>query len=598
MREKSSSNHTMTSAPPTFIAAEVCAQTKTLADKLSDLLRASKLPEIQALSSRASIGRDEKAGSALTLAFVGQYDAGKSSIIKALTDRADIPIDADVCTTHVTAYAWHELMLLDTPGVQAGYTEHDAETAKAIVSADLVVFVITAELFSESSARYFRRLMFDDGKARESLLVVNKITLDNGTEEVKRPNLDAVCSPFTSWDFNAVFMDAKSYLDSITSSDEQDCHELRELSNFDGFMTTLNQFACERCDLGRITQPLFQLRSITEQAAALAAADNPTERAAIELLGRLEACVIESKQRLHEALKRVIVRVISQIESAGDDLADIVHEEAKMADLMAAQNTTIQKAEDATTGLGGEVKQVIEAEVMRLQEALAGICESSLGKRVLDDMRHDVIKPVASFKGQFTGGSVAGFEIPHTEAGDFSTLGNTADWGRKVGGLLENWGSGPRALGGEFLSASQAAGGQAHRFVYDAGKFFGKNFKPWEAVKIGQWIGNVGKILGLLGPAISLVTEILDEVKQRERQAKLADDRNDIRSQYREMARTVSQQFWSQFEEYERVQYDGELAALVGLRNQLIEDQSARSTEAIAFSDVGARANELIRSLH
>jgi len=149
-------------------------------------------------------------------------------------------------------------------------SEHDARTGKAILEADLVIFVITAELFSEASARCFRRLMLDGGKARESLLVVNKMTLDGGSEDVKRPHIDKVCQPLTSHDFNTVFMDAKCYLDSIVCMDDADRQELRAASCFDAFVDTLNRFARERCDLGRLMKPLFLIRAVAQQAAALA----------------------------------------------------------------------------------------------------------------------------------------------------------------------------------------------------------------------------------------------------------------------------------------------------------------------------------------
>ena len=62
--------------------------------------------------------------------------------------------------------------------------------------------------------------------------------------------------------------------------------------------------------------------------------------------------------------------------------------------------------------------------------------------------------------------------------------------------MLGNWAAGPGAAGQGFFRAAEVAGGGAHKFVYGAGKFFDKNFKPWEAVKYAKWIGNLGKALG------------------------------------------------------------------------------------------------------
>ena len=587
---------------PRFNAADVSGRTRSLAQELHGELTASKIPQVQALAPMAASARAKDDEAALTLAFVGQYDAGKSTIIKALTGRDDIAIDAGVCTTEPTPYPWHNLLLIDTPGVQAGHDDHDALTARAILDADLVVFVITAELFSDVSARYFRRLMLDDdktgeGKAGESLLVVNKMTLDNGTEEVKRPYVDAVCHPLSSLDFGTVFMDAKCYLDSLDCEDETDRRELRDASRFDVFIDTLNRFVRERCDLGRITQPLFQLRSVAQQAAALAGTDKPAERAAIELLGRLEACVSESKTQMTARLRGALGGAVSQIEKAGDELAGAIREGASLEEVKAIEEASIEKANAVRANLADEARKIIEAEVAELQEKLATIARSSLGRRVMEDISSGAIHIRGEFNADFGRAAPPPNDFGETPGIDLSGLRKGADIAQRIGNLLGNWAAGPKAAGGGFFSASQAAGGQAHRFVYDAGKFFGKNFKPFEAVKYAKWIGNLGRVLGAAGAIISVVVEIRDEKKDQKRQLELAGHRSDARTQFREMARALSDAFWSQFHEYERVQYDAELDALGGMRNQLVSGQTGRSEESDRFAALAERADELIRAL-
>jgi polynucleotide 5'-kinase involved in rRNA processing len=96
---------------PIFNASKVCGDTRVLTNELCGLLKCSKLSEVLALvpsMTGTKVGDDDVA---LTLAFIGQYNAGKSTLIKALTDRDNVTIDADVCTHEVTAYAWHDLRL-------------------------------------------------------------------------------------------------------------------------------------------------------------------------------------------------------------------------------------------------------------------------------------------------------------------------------------------------------------------------------------------------------------------------------------------------------------------------------------------------------
>ena len=48
----------------------------------------------------------------ISIAFVGQYSAGKSTILKALTGNADIVTDSDISTSEVMCYPWNSNILL------------------------------------------------------------------------------------------------------------------------------------------------------------------------------------------------------------------------------------------------------------------------------------------------------------------------------------------------------------------------------------------------------------------------------------------------------------------------------------------------------
>jgi hypothetical protein len=172
------------------------------------------------------------------------------------------------------------------------------------------------------------------------------------------------------------------------------------------------------------------------------------------------------------------------------------------------------------------------------------------------------------------------------------------DIAQKIGAMLGNWAAGPGAAGQGFFRAAEVAGGGAHKFVYGAGKFFGKNFKPWEAVKYAKWIGNLGKALGAAGAVISVVVEIRNEIQAEQQQLKLTESRNEVRNQFREMARNLSDSFESQYREFESVQYDGEVDALRSIRNQLVGGHAGLSEESKTFVALAARADELIRHLN
>ena len=154
------------SQPPSFQFKHLLSASEKLRAQLQTALEESTEATVRALAAELprSISFDADRP-ALTIAFVGQYNAGKSTLIKALTQRDEIIIDSDVCTDHATAYDWQGVRLIDTPGVRAGFVEHDHLTEDQITKSDLLIFMITAELFGEIIGSYFRDLAFTKRRA-------------------------------------------------------------------------------------------------------------------------------------------------------------------------------------------------------------------------------------------------------------------------------------------------------------------------------------------------------------------------------------------------------------------------------------------------
>ena len=112
----------------------------------------------------------------IRLVFAGQYSAGKSSILKMLTGRTDIAIGEGITTQQVHKYDWNGIEVVDTPGIHTELRpDHDEISYEAIASADMLVYVVTNELFDSHMAEHFRKLAIDKDKAGEMILVVNKM---------------------------------------------------------------------------------------------------------------------------------------------------------------------------------------------------------------------------------------------------------------------------------------------------------------------------------------------------------------------------------------------------------------------------------------
>ena len=120
----------------------------------------------------------------ISIVFVGQYSAGKSTIIKALTGIKDIETGEGIKTLETHSYDWNGIEVVDTPGINTTIRpDHDEISYKAIARADMLVYVITEELFDDFVGQNFRKLLLEKDKAAEMILVVNKMADIGNTEE-------------------------------------------------------------------------------------------------------------------------------------------------------------------------------------------------------------------------------------------------------------------------------------------------------------------------------------------------------------------------------------------------------------------------------
>ena len=157
----------------------------------------------------------------IRLVFAGQYSAGKSSILKMLTGRDDIEIGEGITTQQANTYIWNGIEVIDSPGIHTELRpDHDEISYEAISSADMLVFVVTNELFDSYIADHFRKLAIDKDKAGEMILVVNKMAraIDGNSQSQKDIIRDDICkvlSPYTPEQLRISFLDSETYLDSI-----------------------------------------------------------------------------------------------------------------------------------------------------------------------------------------------------------------------------------------------------------------------------------------------------------------------------------------------------------------------------------------------
>ncbi|MBR4643013.1 MAG: 50S ribosome-binding GTPase [Selenomonadaceae bacterium] len=200
-------------------------------------------------------------GSKIKLVFIGQYGAGKSSIIKMLTGE-EVAIGAAITTQNFTPYEWNGLEIIDTPGIHTLLRpDHDEITYEQINHAALLIFVVTNEGFSQRMGDHFRTLAIKQKRAANMVLVVNKMdrtALGNVPEqqEVIYEDLKKVTKPHDPKNLYLSFLDTAAYFEALDEEDKEIKAELFELSGHDIFVENLNRFVAEKGVLQKINLPL------------------------------------------------------------------------------------------------------------------------------------------------------------------------------------------------------------------------------------------------------------------------------------------------------------------------------------------------------
>jgi small GTP-binding protein len=179
----------------------VSEERRLLNDLQMALARFDVTPEEQETLQRSIRQLDEL----FLLVIVGEFNAGKSAFINALLGQPVLEMGVTPTTTrihllghgpellrtldaegieHITAPVeiLEEINIVDTPGTNAIFREHEAITREFVPRSDMVLFVTSADRpFTESERQFLERIR-DWGK--KVVIVVNKIDILETMEEV------------------------------------------------------------------------------------------------------------------------------------------------------------------------------------------------------------------------------------------------------------------------------------------------------------------------------------------------------------------------------------------------------------------------------
>lgn len=551
------------------------------AKQISELERCS----VEAMKTAGYNYTDTKQDAPISIVVAGQYSAGKSTIIKMLTGRNDIEIGAKITTQKADIYEWNGLRIVDTPGIHTELRpDHDEISYSEIASADMLIYVITNELFDNYLAEHFRKLAIDKNKAGEMILVVNKMerTAYGNTEiqqSILREDLRKVLDPYTPEQMNLCFLDAQSYIDGLEEreDDPEEADELIETSGYEDFIKTLNHFVSTKGTIAKETTRLYMLdEQLGKAIKSLEPHSSDKNIDALELNFQEQRHTFsDARNRLKQEIMDIYVSAATEIRTIGLDAANIITEGCNKDEVERELEDKVRKAEKIIDSCQEKSVEVFENRLEEVGEALDSIENSEVTKNMKASLEGNFDVLPENIKKILTGASGGAHK-----AGQF-VLQNAYKSGVNGGLKLSNF-----------------SGSTIHDLVKKAGHSIGYKFKPWEAIKLTKGIAIGSQILGALGVGASIFMQIKADQDEDKRAEELRKNRQNIRSQFNTAA--------NELEDHGRVFVRENISksldnSIQNIDNKIKEIQSTRTDRNQLCRDMEemqSKCHTLIRELH
>lgn len=532
----------------------------------------------------------------IKLVFVGQYSAGKSSIIKMLTGE-DVAIGAAITTQDSTPYEWNGLEIVDTPGIHTELRpDHDEITYEQINHAALLIFVITNEGFSQRMGDHFRTLAIEQKRAANMVLVVNKMdrtALGNVPEQqaVIYEDLKKVTTPHDPKDLFVSFVDTASYFKAMQETDERRRNRRLERSGHDVFVANLNRFVAEKGVLQKINLPLNTIAAEIRNASGGSSDKEKADIAAyVESVRKEKKILLDAKRECLEDIDRIISDFKTEMSRHGRETADRLSftkdaqadDESKLSD---AQERAKHFAEDCAQKISDRIKKFSEQSDENLKTYESSTFVQQVQANLLGNLEagsSELSQGLTAIAG--TGGIMAGAlavqqgaqvaaqfaQTAVTPLGHFAA--NVA--GRGVGNALMAQGI-PQPIAG-FL------GGKAGGLLTELPIF---RTDPTLLNKFARiFTGNGAKIFGAGLAAVGVIFTAWNAYKENQRAAEfereLRRQRNDIMTNFKNYAEDIGREISKNARAYMTQNVDPIVAAF---------DEKIKAVEAMT-------ANEKIKS--
>ena len=551
-------------------------ETERVLQEARETLLASRESEVQ------SIGRnlpDSDSKDAISLAFAGQYSAGKSTIISALTGRDDIAIGAGITTDQTSEFDWNGVTVIDTPGIHTSLRpDHDEITYRSISQSDLLVFVITNELFDNHVADHFRKLAIDLEKGYETILVVNKMgraAAGNtpAAREVISEDLRRPLAPFTPEDLRITFTDAASVLEARAETDAEIADILTEQANVGELIANLNDLIRHKGLQARHTTKLYAVDQALQEAMALEKTDDPDADALSMIYGQNIQAIREAQFQLTVAADNAINEAATQVALDAGEFAEVHY-----------PGVGQEEKDNASERMDTGIQSVWEQLMARLDRE---------AEAIMPAMNQRLVQIHESHRFQ-----AAENNIRTRSSAQASTrlLSITATNAKRLGDIGRQMAANPAAAGATGLA--RFSGSAAHGAVLNVGHMMGHSFRPWEAVKLARGIEAAGTVLSVSGIALGIGLQIWQDRQEEKQNQEFQRARQAIRADYAKVVKDIEEEARGVLAAFIATNLSEPLEQIRGYADELNSARQEQNRHLQYLAEISNRTRQLIHAIH
>jgi GTP-binding protein EngB required for normal cell division len=494
-------------------------------------------------------------GEPIRIALVGEYDVGKSSIIKALTNQ-EVLINSNVATSDVKIYEYQGIRLIDMPGTLSGIEEHDYKAFKTAADSDLLLYVVSNELFNASNIDNFFETLEMLKKSKQTMIVVNQIdrvnlmdrTIDDAIGIMKE-ELEIRVKPYALDEFTPVFISARDYIDSLNEDDEDIKTELLESSRIQTLKTGIDEF-CERRGInGRLARPLQSLLSLIDSIRLGTSEENNEFDIANNYYSRQKRIFVECENKIRSKANKLGVETRREVRELATPILQIIEGNGDDNEIAEAYQDADDKLQELIDNYSDSLKSIIRNPMIELQRDLEEFNKSAISNQ---------------FKEIVYSGNISLNELE---------IGKQPG---KIPGVVKN------ALKEGFDIFGKKLISNADDFAIRLVEFYRKvkdaKFKPYGKIKLtskaAKALGRAGKALGWLAVGWDLYCNFKEEVDKEKREKNLREIKASIKGAFAGAAKALESTIDESVENFIENELRSEIKKIDGLMAKLIESDN------------------------